>query len=306
VGGVSLAATAPRRPRTARRFGCLVLVVVLAASGWVGYAAVRRRLDQWRSSTGCQVGVAGSVVMLDADQAADAATIAAVAMRRGLPERALVIAFATAIQESKLRNLRFGDRDSLGLFQQRPSQGWGTAAQILDPAHATGSFFDRLVAVPRYQEIPVADAAQAVQRSVDGSAYAGHVGQATVLAESLTGRAPATMLCTVRDPSSARQVIAPDGLTARAQAVRAAASHDFAGAVRVTGTGRTLELTVAARGPAGLRAGWTVAQWAVAHAASLDIREVTYAGQSWTVRGFAPHWRPAPPSVADHVQVEVP
>ncbi|MBN1174954.1 MAG: C40 family peptidase [Micromonosporaceae bacterium] len=95
-----------------------------------------------------------------------------VAAQRGLPVRAAVIAIATALQESTLRNLTYGDRDSLGLFQQRPSQGWGTPEQILDPVHASNSFYDHLVKVPHWDTIPLAQAAQAVQRSAFPSAYA--------------------------------------------------------------------------------------------------------------------------------------
>ncbi|MBW8766298.1 MAG: hypothetical protein JF630_08775, partial [Geodermatophilales bacterium] len=89
-----------------------------------------------------------SSVVLTNEQAQNAITIAAVAHDRGLPERAVVIALATAQQESRLRNLPYGDRDSLGLFQQRPSQGWGTEAQVQDPVYAAGRFFDHLVQTP--------------------------------------------------------------------------------------------------------------------------------------------------------------
>ena len=73
--------------------------------------------------------------------------ITAIAIRRGLPPRAATIAIATAIQESKVRNITYGDRDSLGLFQQRPSQGWGTPEQILNPEYSTNKFYDALVKV---------------------------------------------------------------------------------------------------------------------------------------------------------------
>jgi cell wall-associated NlpC family hydrolase len=83
-----------------------------------------------------------------------------------------VVALATALQESGLRNLTYGDRDSLGLFQQRPSQGWGTAAQILDPVYASTRFYEALQAVSGWQSLTVAQAAQAVQRSAVPDAYA--------------------------------------------------------------------------------------------------------------------------------------
>lgn len=77
----------------------------------------------------------------------------------------MTIALATALQESALRNIDYGDRDSLGLFQQRPSQGWGTPAQIMDPVYSAGVFYDRLAEVPGYSRLPLTVAAQRVQRS---------------------------------------------------------------------------------------------------------------------------------------------
>jgi len=105
------------------------------------------------------------------EQVANAVTIADVARERGLPPRALVIALATAQQESRLRNLDHGDRDSLGLFQQRPSAGWGSDAQVQDPAYAAGAFFDHLVEVPGWETGRLTDVAQAVQRSAFPEAY---------------------------------------------------------------------------------------------------------------------------------------
>jgi hypothetical protein len=99
------------------------------------------------------------------EQIANAATIVAVGKRMQVPEHGLVIAIATALQESGLRNLDHGDRDSLGLFQQRPSQGWGTPTQLTDPTYAATAFYRRLLEVPGWQQMSVNQAAQAVQRS---------------------------------------------------------------------------------------------------------------------------------------------
>jgi hypothetical protein len=115
--------------------------------------------------------VSGSSLTLTAEQLTNAVTIAGVAHDRGLPERAVVIALATAQQESRLRNLDYGDRDSLGLFQQRPSQGWGTEAQVQDPAYAAGKFYDHLMQVPGWDTGRLTDVAQAVQRSGFPEAY---------------------------------------------------------------------------------------------------------------------------------------
>ena len=115
--------------------------------------------------------VPATSVTLAADQWANARTIADVAWQRGLPERAVVIALATAMQESTLHNLDYGDRDSLGLFQQRPSQGWGTPAQVQDPVYAAGKFYDGLVQVPGWDTRRLTEAADAVQRSAFPRAY---------------------------------------------------------------------------------------------------------------------------------------
>ncbi|SNS52784.1 hypothetical protein SAMN04488107_2877 [Geodermatophilus saharensis] len=129
--------------------------------------------------------VPSTSVTLSAEQWANARTIADVARERGLPERATVIALATAMQESTLRNLDHGDRDSLGLFQQRPSQGWGTPAQVQDPVYAAGEFYDGLVQVPGWETMRLTDAAQWVQRSGFPEAYQQHEDLAIALTAAL-------------------------------------------------------------------------------------------------------------------------
>jgi hypothetical protein len=102
----------------------------------------------------------------------NAQTLVQIAVERRLPRRAAVIAMSTAIVESELTNVRYGDRDSLGLFQQRPSQGWGSLAQVLNPASAAGTFYDRLLAVPGWATLPAGVAAQTVQASAYPDRYA--------------------------------------------------------------------------------------------------------------------------------------
>jgi hypothetical protein len=131
--------------------------------------------------------VPGGSFTLSPEQATNARTIAAVAAARHLPERAVVIAVATALQETHLRNLPYGDRDSLGLFQQRPSQGWGTPAQVQDPSYAAGKFFDHLVTVPNWETGRLTEVAQAVQRSGFPEAYEKWSGTAQAVADSLVG-----------------------------------------------------------------------------------------------------------------------
>ncbi|MEU6015075.1 C40 family peptidase [Streptomyces sp. NPDC047515] len=107
-----------------------------------------------------------------AEQIPNAKTIQATGVAMKVPARGQVVALATALQESGLRNLDYGDRDSLGLFQQRPSQGWGTAQQVRDPVHASTRFYETLLKVPGWQSMTVTQAAQAVQKSGFPDAYA--------------------------------------------------------------------------------------------------------------------------------------
>ncbi|WP_324276249.1 hypothetical protein [Blastococcus brunescens] len=127
----------------------------------------------------------GSGVAVTPEQIGNARIIAQVARDRGLPDRAVVIALATAQQESTLRNLDYGDRDSLGLFQQRPSQGWGTEAQVQDPVYAAGKFYDWLVTVPNWETGRLTDVAQAVQRSGYPELYQQHEAMAVELTAAL-------------------------------------------------------------------------------------------------------------------------
>ncbi len=121
-----------------------------------------------------------------AEQLANARLIVTIGTGRHVPREGLVIAVATAIQESGLRNLRGGDRDSIGLFQQRPSQGWGTPKQLHDPAYQTGKFYDKLLKVPGWQKMRLTEAAQAVQISAFPEAYTKHSAAATDLVNALT------------------------------------------------------------------------------------------------------------------------
>ncbi len=105
------------------------------------------------------------------EQTANAQVITSAVIGRALPRRAAVIAVATAIVESRLRNLAYGDRDSLGLFQQRPSQGWGAPERILNPALATVTFLDHLLAIPDWATLSSGVAEQLVQRSATPEAY---------------------------------------------------------------------------------------------------------------------------------------
>jgi cell wall-associated NlpC family hydrolase len=133
------------------------------------------------------------------DQITNAATIIAVGKQLNIPEHGWVVAIAATLQESGLHNLDYGDRDSLGLFQQRPSQGWGTPTQIMNPTYATTQFYRHLLAIPGWQQMSVNDAAQAVERSAYPDAYAQHEAAARQLAHTLaaaTCTTPTTVDCT--------------------------------------------------------------------------------------------------------------
>ncbi|MFI7081755.1 hypothetical protein ACIBO1_31140 [Micromonospora sp. NPDC049903] len=123
-------------------------------------------------------GVQGaqSRIDLDDEQVANAKAIIAATKKAGMDERAAVIAIGTAFQESKLENLgHLGDRndhDSQGLFQQRPSSGWGTVEQITDPEYSTLAFLKGLKQVDGWQDMPLTVAAQTVQVSAFPDHYA--------------------------------------------------------------------------------------------------------------------------------------
>lgn len=137
-----------------------------------------------------------------ADQLSNAAVIVAVGEQLGVPEQGWVVAVAAAMQESRLRNVDYGDRDSLGLFQQRPSQGWGTPGQIMNPSYAATRFYQHLLAIPAWERMSVNDAAQAVQRSGFPNAYAQHEGAARTIVAALHDTTCAPIQVPLRAPES--------------------------------------------------------------------------------------------------------
>jgi hypothetical protein len=271
------------------------LVVLLAAAGWLAY---HFGYNRGPASAGCTVRADGDVLDLDPDQASNAATIAAVATSRGLPERALTIALATSLQESQLRNIDHGDRDSLGLFQQRPSMGWGTARQILDPVYASNSFFDSLVKIQGYTRLPLTVAAQRVQRSGYPQAYAKHEADATLLSSALTGRDAGALSCT----TGADTPYSAGGRLGRASAVTARLTREFGDQVKPrtdSGDPRTVAVPSTPSGGAaegdGRRRGWELAQWAVAHAHDLKVERVSFGDMRWDAARSEKGWQKAAP-----------
>lgn len=310
--------------------GALVTLGVLAAVG----IAVQQGIGPLADAEGCRAEVAGHTAVLDTEQAENAALITALAVRRGLPPRAASIALATAMQESKLRNLEHGDRDSLGLFQQRPSQGWGTAEEVLDPTYAINAFYDALVEVDGYETMAITDAAQAVQRSAYPEAYAQHEADARALASALTGETTGgAFSCVVDDHGEAGGRLNAQGLTARADDVRREVLAVF-GDVPLGGfepggvttghmpgsahyEGRAIDIFVRPVSEANRQRGWAVAQYLVAQADRLAIRTVIFDDRVWrSGRTSEQGWRDySVPSGAagdreilehrDHVHVDV-
>jgi hypothetical protein len=221
-----------------------------------------------RESTGCRAGVGSSSYRLDAEQAANATTIAVTARRLKLPTAAVTIGLATALQESGLRNLTKGDRDSAGIFQQRPSQGWGTRAQILSPAFAATGFFDGLAKVSGWEKLPLTDAAQAVQRSGHPKAYAKWEPEAKVLARALSGEIPGAFTCSVAKP-------------------KPAPFSRLTGALAAELGGKTLDT------PVDPQRGWLIASWVVARANAYGITQITVADRRWTAASGT--WKPHSP-----------
>lgn len=201
------------RPRPVRRATlALALVAALALLCCTGGVASFLFTDQGTdedvlhaAATGCgergPLDVNGDlpdVAGYGQPQLRNAAVIIDTGAKLDVGPRGWVIAVATAMQESRLSNLPHlgvrNDHDSIGIFQQRPSQGWGTAEQLQDPAYAARRFYEKLLTVPGWHRIPLTEAAQRVQRSAYPDAYAKHEPAATQLVNLLAGgaaRAPA-------------------------------------------------------------------------------------------------------------------
>jgi len=237
-----------------------------------GIAALLNRTDAVPQVIRCAASLDGTDWYLEPDQADTVALLAGQALQRALPARALTIAIATGMQESKLRNITSGDRDSVGIFQQRPSQGWGTVEQIMDPVFATTAFYDALVKLDGYQDLPITEAAQAVQRSGFPEAYSEHEAAARAWASAMYGYSAGTVTCTLAPP---------DG-PGDAQALLARAQRDLGIGGTVTEAGVVLDAaTLIASPDQAERVGWSVAHWAVAVAQPLAVTEVRYGTSVW-------------------------
>lgn len=277
--------------RRFRRAIVAVLALALVAGAIYAIVAVLQRSETLVTER-CLAMVGPESHELATDQTANASLISAISVQRGLPPRAATIALATAMQESRLRNINYGDDagpDSRGLFQQRPSQGWGTEEQVMDPVYASNAFYDGLVKVPGYESMEITQAAQAVQRSAFPRAHAQHEGMGRAFASALTGHSEAALNCELRMPEAAGDPAAVVDELTTAFGTQAA-----------TVQGRSVQLDID-----GTLA-WAVAHWAVANAKTLSITQVDVAGQTWN-REKRDGWQPsAAPSEMVTITVSAP
>ena len=249
----------------------ITVVAVVAVAGYLGARALWQRAQSALSYPHCTIGA----YEVDTSQASVAATMVGAVTKYtpALPERAAVLVLAAGLQESKLRNLGpgAGDRDSVGVLQQRPSQGWGGGdpAKLNDVFEATTEFLNHLVKVRNWQQLPLAQAVQDVQISADASAYAPHEGEAQALADALAGHAPAAITCQFDKPTTVASTATVSQQLYRELTV--AVPTTTASEVHVAG------------------ARWQTTAWLVANADRLGIDRVSYDHQTWS---RAHGWRP--------------
>jgi hypothetical protein len=251
----------------------VVALVAVAALGVRGWLRERGAVPPQPGDERCVATVKDRDVELDLDQAHYASIVVGVSVRRGLAARAGSIALATVYQETGIRNLDYGDRDSVGLFQQRPSQGWGTEKQLMDPYYATTKFYNALVRVQRWESRDITEVAQAVQRSAYPDAYADHEPDARVLASALTGQTERALTCLVHDEA--------DG-----DAKGLASSLDTTFRTDARATDKVVTVTAKTQ-----RLAWAYAQYAVANASRHGVVRVEVDDRVWTTDQFTlPVW----------------
>jgi murein DD-endopeptidase MepM/ murein hydrolase activator NlpD len=255
------------RPRRARLLVALTVAIAVLCCGGVAIALLMGGLDRESDSDlagsfGC--GQRGPVAAdadlpragrLSDEQMRNAAIIINVGADLKVSPRGWVIAIAAALQESVLTNLPHlgadNDHDSVGLFQQRPSQGWGTPSQLQDPAYASRKFYERLLKVAGWESSALTDAAQAVQRSAYPDAYAKHEPLATQIVNLLADGAARAAGSVSEVRCAAAGEIAASGWTApvRAHVVSGFRTADRPGHDGVDlGAGRGTSIVAAATG----------------------------------------------------------
>jgi hypothetical protein len=270
--------------------GAVLVVVALVTVAALGLRDWRRDRPAPPPQPGverCVATVGKRAVELDLDQAHYASIVVGVSVRRGLAARAGSIAMATVYQETGIRNLDYGDRDSVGLFQQRPSQGWGSEKQLMDPYYATTKFYNALVRVRAWESRDITEVAQAVQRSAYPDAYADHEPDARVLASALTGQTERALTCLVHDDT--------DG---DAKGLASSLETTFRTDAKVKGSVVTMRAKTT-------RLAWAYAQHAVANAGQHGVVTVAVEDRLWTSDQLTlPRWVKAP-DVGTTVRVTV-
>lgn len=307
-------------------FGPWLLTTQLAAS-------LRAQRQAQTDGGSCDAATTGTVVeanagaapSLSTEQVGNARVIWQVAQDLKLGDRAAVVGIATAMQESVLRNLDYGDRDSEGLFQQRPVSGWGTPAQIRNPRLSALAFYGRaththnpgLVDVSGWQKMSVAQAAQAVQRSAFPSAYAKHEKPAAGLVALFRSKAPAgtpegqaaldSAMCGNADAAQcpATRMSVEAGLTPDALRVLRCVKNGWPQITSYAGIGdrpsnvdrdhqegRAVDVMIPGyQTAAGRQLGQTIADWVVANRAKLGIKYVIWNARIWSVQRAKEGWR---------------
>lgn len=246
----------------------VVALLALVAAGMGVVALLTPKTPLKIVTDRCIATASDQQTIISPTQAHYASIIVGVSVQRGLPVRAATVAIATAYQESRIDNLDYGDRDSLGLFQQRPSQGWGTAEQIMDPLYSTNAFYDALVKVKGWQQMEITKAAQAVQRSGFPDAYAQHEANARAIVAALTGQTQASFTCLSRVATTGDKQALSDFL-----------ESIYGSVVKMTTTGQKVSVAVADD-----QKRWAVAHTLVANYARYGITTVAVGSYTWTPR----------------------
>jgi cell wall-associated NlpC family hydrolase len=204
---------------TAAAMVTALAVTIDSGGGSAAAAAVIAYAASTQSACVAPAATQGGWSQWSAAQVTDAATIVRTGQADNVPLYGEIVAVATAMQESSLVNLDYGDRDSLGVFQQRPSQGWGTPAQIMDPVYASGQFYAHLLAVPGWQYLPLTVAAQDVQHSGTPGAYAQWQADAAALVAHVAGGGDGTVAASGQVTAACGAGTVPAGTPAKVAAV---------------------------------------------------------------------------------------
>lgn len=269
-------------PNHNARFGGCVIVAILIFAAVIAFAVggYSWLSSRWQPAPApgqqrCVATAGDHTVSTTLEQAHYASIIAGVSVQRDLPPRAASIALATAYQESGIRNLDYGDRDSVGLFQQRPSQGWGTEKQLMDPYYASGKFYDALVKIKNWQTRDINEVAQAVQISGHPEAYRDHEADARTLASTLTGHSPGGFTCLDRT-----------GADGDAKGLATALVKTFGADAEASRDGKVLTLTADTAQHA-----WAYGTFAVANSAQYGTLQVVVKDQQWDTNSMTlPSW----------------